>query len=193
MKNKNRKKIGIALLIILLALSLNAIIITYAKYITSEKATGQAEIADWSFEIVKEGEETKTIQLSNSTKKSTLTSGKIAPGTSGTIDIAIDGTGSEVGMDYQIDFINEKNKPQNLYFTARAENYDSIEKIEPFKGKILCNSENKIERYSFTWTWPYETGSNANEIAKNDKIDTQDANDISEYTFDILVTATQSN
>lgn len=192
MKNKNRKKTIAALMILLLILSLNAIIITYAKYITSEKAKGQAEIADWSFEIVKEGEETKTIQLSNLIKKSSLTEGKIAPGTSGTIDIAIDGTGSEVGIDYQIDFINEKNKPKNLYFTAKTEKYDSIEKIEPFKGKIICGDEEKIIKYSFTWTWPYETGGNASEIAKNDQIDTQDANNISDYTFDILVTATQS-
>ena len=93
MKNKTKKKVGIACLILLLLLVVNTIVFTYAKYITTEKASGHAEIAKWSFEIVKEGEETKTINLIDTAYKHTLVDGKIAPGTSGKFETWADGTG----------------------------------------------------------------------------------------------------
>ena len=192
MKNKTKKKVGIACLILLLLLVVNTIVFTYAKYITTEKASGHAEIAKWSFEIVKEGEETKTINLIDTAYKHTLVDGKIAPGTSGKFEIWVDGTGSEVGIDYAIEFANEKNKPNNLYFTSQGIQYNSIEEVPAMTGKILCSEEDKKVGHVLFWTWPYETGENVSEIARNDIIDTQDANSISEFTFDVVVTATQS-
>lgn len=192
MKNKTKKKIIIACLILFLLLVLNAIVFTYAKYMSSEVANGHAEIAEWSFKIVKEGEETKTINLIDTAVKSTLVDGKIAPGTSGKIQIELDGTGSEVGIDYQIEFANEQNKPKNLYFTVGNQKYYSISEIPSLTGKILCNEEDKKVGRVISWTWPYETGQTTNEIAQNDKIDTEDAKAISEFTFDVVVTATQS-
>ena len=141
MKNKRKKKIIIACLILLLLIVLNSILFTYGKYITSEKANGHAEIAKWSFNIVKEGEETKTIKLIDTADKNTLVDGKIAPGTTGRIEVYLDGTGSEVNIDYQVEFTNEKNKPQNLYFTSKTHNYDSITEVPPITGKILHNQD----------------------------------------------------
>ena len=41
------------------------------------------------------------------------------------------------------------------------------------------------------WKWNYETGSNPTEIASNDKIDTQNAQEITNYEFDVIVSGTQ--
>ena len=41
------------------------------------------------------------------------------------------------------------------------------------------------------WNWKYETGTTPEEILKNDKIDTQNAKEINDYTFDIIITGTQ--
>lgn len=191
MKNKTKKRILIACAILLLLIVLNAIIFTYAKYITTEKGTGQADIAKWSFKIDKNGEETKTIKLINTVNKATLVNGKIAPGTSGEIIIGVDGTGSEVGVAYDIKFENEQNKPDNLYFRYKNQKYSSLSEIEAITGNFLCNEENKKIEYVIFWQWPYETGDTANLIAQNDEIDTQNANKISQYTFDVVATGTQ--
>lgn len=191
MKNKTKKIIRIALALILIVL-IQGIGITYAKYITSENATGQAEVAKWAFEIVKDGEETKNIKLVNTTNKDSLINGKIAPGTSGEIRIQLDGTGSEVDLDYVLKFSNEQNKPQNLYFTYDGERYENIIDIPIIQGKIEYDESNKVKEIIIPWAWQYQTGVLANDKVKNDQEDTQDANLITEYTFDVAVTATQS-
>ena len=53
---------------------------TYARYLSQERGTGNADIANWSFKIAKNGEETKNVTLRNSVNKDTLVDGKIAPG-----------------------------------------------------------------------------------------------------------------
>ena len=191
MKNKTKKIIGLVCAILLIVL-IQAIGITYAKYIASESGTGQAEVAKWAFQIVKNGEETKTINLASTVDKETLIDGKIAPGTSGSFEISVDGAGSEVDLDYTIEFANEKNKPKNLTFIYKGLNYKSLSDIK-INGKIENYKENKVKNEMISWKWNYETGTTNEEIAANDKIDTQDSETITKYTFDIITTATQSN
>mgnify|MGYP003302086622 CR=1 FL=1 len=191
MKKKTKKIIGIVCAILLIVL-LQAIGITYAKYIASESGSGHAKVAKWAFQIVKDGEETKTINLASTVDKETLIDGKIAPGTSGTFEISVDASGSEVDLDYTIEFANEKNKPNNLVFVYKGLNYKSLSDIK-ISGKIENYKENKVKNESITWKWNYETGKTEDEITTNDKLDTQDAEKIAQYTFDIITTATQSN
>jgi len=191
MKNKTKKIIAIAFAILLIVL-IQAIGVTYAKYITSEKGIGQAEIAQWSFEIVKDGEETKNIKLVNTTEKDTLVNGKIAPGTSGKIIIQLDGTGSEVDMDYSLRFENEQNKPTNLKFSYDNAKHLTLANIGEIQGKIEYDEETKVKTITIPWEWDYETGVFAEEKKTNDQKDTEDAKSIKEYTFDVVVTATQS-
>ena len=190
MKNKTRKIVTLTIAILLVVL-IQFIGVTYAKYITSEKGSGHADIAKWAFEIVKDGEQTKTFQLLNSVNKDTLIDGKIAPGTSGTITIDIDGTGSDVDMDFDVKFTNEKNKPSNIVFTYGSNRYSSLTEIEDIVGHIEHNKP-QTRRILINWVWKYNTGTKAEEISANDIIDTQDANTIDQYTFDVVVTATQS-
>lgn len=191
MKNKTKKIIGITCAILLIVV-LQAIGITYAKYIASESGSGQVEVAKWAFQIVKEGEEKKTINLADTVNKETLINGKIAPGTSGHFEISVDGAGSEVDIDYIVEFSNEKNKPNNLKFTCDGKNYNSLSDIK-INGNIKNYEENKVETKTVFWKWDYETGTTEEEIRANDKIDTQNAATITKYTFDMIITATQSN
>ena len=191
MKNKTRKIIKITFAILLVVL-IQTMGVTYAKYIASENATGQAEIAKWAFEIVKDGEENKNIKLVNTIAKDSLVNGKIAPGTSGQIKLQVDGSGSDVDLDYSLKFMNEQNKPQNLFFTYNEAIYKSIADIPEIQGKIEYDEESQVKEIVIDWEWDYETGVFVDDITASDKKDTKDANTITEYTFDVQVTATQS-
>lgn len=191
MKNKTRKIIGITCAMLLIVL-VQAIGITYAKYLTEERGTGSAEVAKWSFQIDKEGQQTKTVKLVDPVNKNYIKSGKIAPGTDGTIIITLDGTGSEVDIDYSLKFANEQNKPTNLTFTYNGVSYNSLSEIKNLRGTIKYNEETPKKNVIITWRWEYETGKTAEEIATNDVIDTQDVENVMEYTFDIIATGTQS-
>lgn len=191
MKNKTKKVLNVTLAI-LLAIIIQTMGVTYAKYISSEKGYGQAEVAKWAFEIVKNGEETKNIKLVDTTKNSTLVNGKIAPGTSGQIFIGVDATGAEVDMEYDLKFTNEENKPENLVFTYQGAQYNSLSEITGIQGTIAYNDKIRTRGISVDWKWSYETGSSTDEKTENNKKDTEDANTITEYTFDVIVTATQS-
>lgn len=190
MKNRNRK-IKILILAVLLIILIQCIGITYAKYIASEKAVGQAEVAKWAFQIKKDGETTKTINLGSTINNKILVNGKIAPGTSGEFVITLDATGAEVDMNYSIQFTNEQNKPKNLVFSYQGKKYTKLSELNEIVGRIGYSEVARTRGIPITWEWSYETGTTQSEIATNDKIDTENSKSITEYTFDILVTATQ--
>lgn len=164
---------------------------TYARYMTQERGTGGAEIADWAFEIVKGGEQTKTVKLVNTANKETLVNGKIAPGTSGEFSITLDATGSEVGVDYTLAFMNEVNRPKNITFTYGERSYQTLTQIGDIKGTINATGT-KTKTITIQWEWAYQTGSTFDEMTANDNIDTQDGTSLLDYTFDIYVLGAQS-
>lgn len=188
---KKSKKIIILLSILILMLAIGTGGYTYAKYRTAVKGGGQADIAKWAFTVGKNSEEIKNITLSNTVEKDTLINGKIAPGTSGEFFINIDGTGSEVGIDYEVKFSNETNKPTNIIFSYGGKEYKSLSEITDIKGKIGVDTEVKTRKIQILWRWEYQTGSD-NEITKNDEIDTQEGIANLDYSFDVIVTGTQS-
>ena len=164
---------------------------TYARYMSQEKGTGSADIANWAFEITKNGEETKTINLTSTATKSTLVNGKIAPGTAGEFIIALNAIGSEVSVDYKLEFANEKNKPDNIMFTYNGNNYKSLSEIDDITGTFGVN-ETKTKIIKISWVWLYQTGSTDSVIEANDKLDTQNGTSFLDYSFDIIATGTQS-
>ena len=99
-----------------------------------------------------------------------LTNGKIAPGTGGEFTINIDGTGTEVGIDYDVKFNNEQNKPTNIVFTYNGQKYNSLTSMaDAIKGTINANESNKKVKITIGWEWKYETGT-SNQIRTNDEI-----------------------
>ena len=165
---------------------------TFSKYIAEVRGEGVAEVARWSFKVNGQAQEVQTINLASTCNNETLINNKIAPGTEGAFNIIVDGTGSDVGIEYNVKFENEMNKPQNLKFIYNGVTYDSITDLEDkLTGVINANAENKVTTMTVNWEWEYETGSDEDEILTNDKIDTQNAQDITNYTFDVVVTGTQ--
>lgn len=184
--------------IILIVAILSCIILSfiggqsYSKYVSEVRGDGIAEVATWSFKVNGQKEQVQTIQLGSTCNNETLLNNKIAPGTSGSFNIIVDGTGSDVGINYSIEFTNESTKPTNLKFVYDNQEYYSIHELQTnLSGTIHANDEDKTKTLSIDWKWDYETGNNESEIANNDKIDTQNAQDIANYTFNVIVSGTQ--
>ena len=165
---------------------------TYSKYVTEVRGDGTAQIATWDFKVNGQKEEVQTISLGSTYDSSTLVNGKIAPGTEGNFQIIVDATGSDVGIDYKIKFTDETTKPANLKFYYQEVEYNSILELgDALSGTINADDGNKSKTFDIKWKWNYETGSNPTEIASNDKIDTQNAQEITNYEFDVIVSGTQ--
>ncbi len=164
----------------------------YAKYVSEVRGEGTAEVATWSFKVNGQNEQVEEINLASTCDNETLVGNKIAPGTSGSFNIIVDATESEVGINYNIAFTEEENKPQNLKFIYNDTEYNSIKDLgNDLSGTINANDEEKTITLNIKWKWDYETGSNPGEVTTNDLIDTQDAQRIQNYTFDVVVTGTQ--
>ena len=165
---------------------------TFSKYVTEVNGVGNAEIASWNFKVNENEEEIQTIKLASTINNETLVNNKIAPGTNGSFTIKVDGTGSDVGINYTVNVQNETQKPQNLVFIYNDTQYTTIQELaENLSGTIDANEEDKTRTITINWKWQYETGENTNEIAQNDKIDTKNAKELNDYTFDVHVTGTQ--
>lgn len=189
----SKKKKAIVIVSILCAIGLAFIGgQTFAKYVTEVRGEGVAEIATWSFKVNGGSEQVQTINLASTYDNETLVGNKIAPGTSGSFKIIVDGTGSDVGIDYKIKFSGESTKPTNLKFIYDGTEYNTISELENIlSGTINANDENKEKTFEIGWKWDYETGSDSTEIANNDAVDTQNAKDIAQYTFNVTVSGTQ--
>ena len=78
----------------------------------------------------------------------TLVNNKIAPGTSGSFKIIVDGTGSDVGINYNIVFKNETSKPQNLKFIYENTEYNSIQELQDSLSGKVEKSKNYTKQQS---------------------------------------------
>ncbi len=191
MRLTKKKKIIISLcilLVVILGLIGGSVI---AKYQSQIKAQGNADVAKWVFTLNGTNVSYKTIKIDSSYDESTLTNGKIAPGTRGSFDIVIDATGSEVGVEYAVTFINERYKPTNMKFIYDNQEYNSLQELEDkLTGTIAANAGNKKITYTISWLWDYETG-DSSQIQANDKIDTNEGLSGAVYSFDVVATGTQ--
>lgn len=165
---------------------------SYSKYVSDVRGNGMAEVATWDFKVNGQKEQVQTIELVSTCNNQTVANHEIAPGTSGSFNIMIDGTGTDVGINYNIEFTNESVKPTNLKFIHDNHEYRSITELGTnLSGRIDANEETKTRTLTIDWIWPYETGNNETEITRNDTIDTQDAQNITGYTFNVIVSGTQ--
>lgn len=98
---------------------------TLARYVTEVTGSASATVAKWSFKASEaEGSTNFTdIDLGRTAyDSSTIKADVIAPGTSGSFDIVIDGTGSEVGIDYEIklEAATDTTFPDDMVFSTEA-------------------------------------------------------------------------
>lgn len=165
---------------------------SYSKYITQVEGKGVIDVAKWAFLINGQTASITNLNLSKNYQASTLKENHMAPGTKGSFDIVIDTTGSDVGIKYDVTFLNEKSKPQNLKFKYDGHTVSSIKELEPFlTGIIEVESEEKVKTMTIEWIWPYETGDGDKQKKENDAKDTKDAQTLSQYEFDIRISGTQ--
>ena len=163
-------------------------------YETQIQKTAVADVATWNVKVNGEEQKVQKIELVPTTNNETLEDNKIAPGTEGSFNIVVDATGTDIVIDYNVRFVNESNKPRNLKFIFNNQEYNSVAELEKhLSGIIDAKDENKVKTMTVYWQWKYETGNNESEIAYNDEIDTQDIQNIANYTFDVIVVAKQEN
>lgn len=189
---KKSKKIIILLSILLVVLTIGIGGYTYAKYRSSVRGDGQIDVARWSFKVNENSRQMETFHLVDLLDSTKLVDGKIAPGTQGAFVFRIDARTSEVGIDYEINFENEQNKPTNIVFDYDGKEYKSLADInDELKGSIFASEARQTREIQIGWKWEYETGYTEEEIAYNDIIDTEDGISDLDYTFDVVVTGTQ--
>ena len=189
---KKKKRIVLLSVVIITILLSFFIGHAYAKYRSKVTGKGTVDIAGWNFKVNEKEDKIQTISLKSTINNGTLLNNKVAPGTEGDFQIRIDATGTEVGINYIINFENQTEKPKNLKFTYEGKTYNSLEDLQKdLTGIINANEENKTKILTIGWNWKYQTGTTENEINTNNKIDTQDAKKISNYTFDIIVSGVQ--
>ena len=189
-----KKKTKIVLIVIVIAVILVSFIggQAYAKYMSKVTGNGVGEIALWRFKVNENEEKMQTISLNSTIYNFTLANGRIAPGTAGSFEINIDGSGAGVAIFYTVNFQNETEKPKNLKFKYDGKEFESIELLNHWiVGTIHGDTDAQQRSFIIEWEWPYETGNTPEEIAENDERDTIDAKNISDYRFDVVVTGTQ--
>lgn len=190
-KRKKLRKILIALLLFLIIL-IAMLGSTYSKYITKVEGKGVIEVAKWAFLVNGQTATMTNINLAQTYNPSTLVKNKIAPGTRGSFDIVIDTRGSDVGIDYDVKFLNQTNKPTNLKFDLNGTVVDSINNLEEMlKGNIPVDSNDKVKTFTIKWFWNYETGNTQEQKANADIQDTKDGKSLGQYSFDVIVTGKQ--
>ena len=191
-KQKKLKRKILIILLLLLILLIGLLGTTYSKYITQVEGRGVIEVAKWAFLVNGQTATMTNINLAQTYNSNTVIPNRIAPGTKGSFDIIVDATGSEVGIDYDVKFLNETNKPTNLNFSYNGIIVPSIIDLEELlKGNIPADSTEKVKTFTIQWFWNYETGSTEEQKANSDIQDTKDGTGLDTYSFDVVVTGRQ--
>lgn len=149
--------------------------ITYALYIQESVVKATSIVAKWRFKVNDE-KSNFNIDLTKSVSK--LYNGKIGPGSSGSFDIELDGTGSQVDIDYVISFSNLENVPKNMVFYADSNMIKNVN-LESYKinGTITYGTSMK-KKYTVYWNWPTNGTDDKNDAGKT-------------MVFDVVVDAVQ--
>ena len=189
--SKTKKVIAIAAILLTIAISFIGGQ-TYAKDTSQVVGLGVGKVADWSFKVNGVTDRiNQIIDLASTANNETLVNNRIAPGTQGSFIIKVDGTGSDVGIKYELSSTAEFAKPANLKFTYNGTTYNTLtELFANAGGYIYADETNKVKDIKIDWEWLYETGTTEEEIAQNDELDTE-AGMGDNLAFDVYVTATQ--
>ncbi len=185
----NRKKKSILLMILLLLVAVTSCFVagTYAKYTSQITGNeGEATVAKWAFVDDNETQEIE-IALEGTVDPTTLVEERIAPGTSGSFDVELVNTNTEVGVDFSILINSITNKPTNLVFYRDA---NHTEELTPgtttITGQLEAEDSTGLT-VPIYWEWVYES----DQPATDDPIDTQDGEAANTITVGITITGTQ--
>ena len=195
---QKEKSIGRNILIVVLILvtiaSVCAGLFAWAKYQTTINGTATGETAKWSFKVSDGDTSTQEIEFPMTRKdnNTSVTEGKLAPGTYGELEIGIDATGTETSLTYVIE-ATMQNKPTNMKFYSDAERTQELTILDNkfSKGGYMKLNEVGARTEKIYWEWPFETGTTTEEKTANNKIDTEDSGKT--MNMNITVTGRQVN
>lgn len=154
---------------------------TLARYTSTVSGNGTASVAAWSFKANGETASMANVALTDTTLNSKVTTGKIAPGTDGSFDVSLDGSGSDVTIDYVIKIDDITNKPANLKFYTDSAFSEELNLTTGLTGSIALNALATPVVKTVYWQWVYGS----------EVVDNGDAGKA--MTFTISVTGTQSD
>lgn len=160
---------------------------TLARYVGEVKGTATATVAAWSFKVNGVDSSFTAIDLGSTDnriayKEEDIDTGVIAPGTSGSFKIELDGDGSDVGIDYTVKLEPKQGTtlPTDLTFEVGGEKYELGKDIT---GTIDANGGSMKKTLSITWNWPFD---------KDDTVDNNDnASQGNTWILDITTTGKQ--
>lgn len=186
--NKNKKRNIILVFALLMVVTVTSSLVsgTYAKY-TSElnDATGTAQVAKWAFAEDNKLDNLK-FTLADTVDKSTLAENKIAPGTSGSFDIKLVNTTSDVAVSFEIAVKTIENTPTNLKLYADSAHTTEFKTGSPIKGTLAAKDATGVTATIY-WVWDYEQ----TDVTTGDTADTADGEAAKNMTVTIGVTGTQ--
>lgn len=191
---KKKRLISLILILLLVGISLS-LVYTNAKYTSTVNGGASASIAKYVLNISATdsygtSDTIDNLVLAETCDPKTLVNGNIAPGTSGSMDIVLDATGSDVGIGYEVTFANtsENALPSNLVLTLDGEEWDTSKKIT---GTIDANATDKTVTRTIEWTWAYETKDASDSVTAGDTADTADGKNAFDYSFTVTASGTQ--
>ena len=170
----NNKKFRLLIASISLILLMDLIQDTYAKYITSADANSNFTIARWAFtvnnqDVVNNNDFSNTL-VPVIDDNPNITSGVIAPTSTGYFEITIDSSNVGVSFDEKITLTQgENNTITDLIFTGYKVNDGeliALENTNEITTTHLLGEETTINKYKFYIKWLDGTGENMNN--KND-------------------------
>lgn len=167
------------LVIVVIALSVFATY-AWAKYTSATNGTATAEVAKWNVSATP-----GTLKFSKTFTH--VVENNLAPGTNGSFTAALNVTGTEVDVAYEITIDEITNKPTNLIITDDDGNV--LKKGSKITGTLPVGSTTVNE--VITWNWPYETGTTDEQKAANDLIDTTDGQSGKTMSIKYTITAVQ--
>lgn len=178
---------------------------TLAKYTSTVEATGTATVAKWNVTLKVNNSVSEKFNLADTiTKDDTgVAAEKIAPGTTGSIPIAIDLADTEVATKVVVEIsVDDINKiPTNFKMNVQGDdvsvndlkfdNKDTFIEIYSVDLPADKASTFKKEDISIEWEWPFVTGTTEAEETKGNAADTADGKNATDAVYTIKVTATQ--
>lgn len=179
---------------------------TLAKYTSEVTGTGTAVTAKWSFKAGStDGAETFTTFTLGDTTDGVVAKDRIAPGSSGTIPVFYDLTGTEVKTQLKVYIkVDDASKlPTNFKITQGAvtktkADFSNDTYVEFFTKTISVDTSTHVltaaeakGQADIDWAWALETGGNADEKKAGNVKDTTDGKAAGTATFTIKVEATQ--
>ena len=187
MKNK-KSLLLIVVLLLLVGVTCGYVASTYAKYTSQVTGNnGSATVAKWAFRT-DNTTQTLSINFASTYDPTTLESGKIAPGTSGSFNVALVNTNTETGVDWTIRLNSITNAPTNLkFYRDAAHTVALIPGESTITGQLAAKDSTGLS-VPIYWVWEYETS----EAATNDPIDTEDGESADTLSIGVDITGIQT-